>query len=215
VDLAPGSHSRAALPRDRRISDGAADELRRSGIVIGKGRRTSSPPAADPNAAIQLTWDVRHAFFSPPNPLLALKRSLRLVESEPDNFGAILTRQFVLYASGNPKSAAEMSRRMFERYPDRHEGLHWGAHIAQAMGRATEAEALLRAANSIEPQEGEISYDLACARAVAGDRDAAFEWLNKAIDSGYRQWSHIEEDADLATLRTDRRYSELMRKHGR
>ena len=53
-------------------------------------------------------------------------------------------------------------------------------------------------------------YNAACAAAQTGDPDAAFMYLDKAIDGGIveRQW--LEEDEDLVPLHTDDRWDDLL-----
>jgi hypothetical protein len=77
------------------------------------------------------------------------------------------------------------------------------------------ADALLRGASALGPSDPDVLYDLACTAALSGDRDRAIASLRSAIDAGFRDWEWIERDVDLASLRADARYSELMKAHGR
>jgi beta-lactamase regulating signal transducer with metallopeptidase domain/Flp pilus assembly protein TadD len=53
-------------------------------------------------------------------------------------------------------------------------------------------------------------YNLACSYARKGDRDQAFAWFEKAVDSGLERLTLFEEDPDLDGLRGDPRFEELM-----
>jgi beta-lactamase regulating signal transducer with metallopeptidase domain/tetratricopeptide (TPR) repeat protein len=53
-------------------------------------------------------------------------------------------------------------------------------------------------------------YNAGCCRARLGDDDAAFEWLGKAIDAGWRDAAHMKGDSDLESLRDDPRFGELV-----
>lgn len=55
-----------------------------------------------------------------------------------------------------------------------------------------------------------VMYNLACGYARLANKDKAFEWLNQTVQRGYRQVTSIENDADLASLRTDARYKTLI-----
>ena len=53
-------------------------------------------------------------------------------------------------------------------------------------------------------------YNLACAYSRLDQKDAAFEWLNKAIDAGFDQTHTIRSDDDLDNLRGDPRYRKAL-----
>jgi len=55
-------------------------------------------------------------------------------------------------------------------------------------------------------------YDLGCFHALLGEFDAAFEWLQKAADSGWDRARTMEADVDLVALRNDPRYPPLLEK---
>lgn len=51
-------------------------------------------------------------------------------------------------------------------------------------------------------------YNLARSYARSGDREKAFEWLDKAVNAGFSQLSRLDTDTDLAALRSDARFEE-------
>jgi tetratricopeptide (TPR) repeat protein len=59
---------------------------------------------------------------------------------------------------------------------------------------------------------GAATYGLACAFSLDGSIDEAFAALNEAIDEGYGSRDQIEEDADLAPLREDPRYQNILKR---
>lgn len=61
------------------------------------------------------------------------------------------------------------------------------------------------------PNDPIVRYNLACSYALLNLKDLAFEALERAIDLGYDDFEHLIEDADLAGLRDDPRFDELMR----
>jgi beta-lactamase regulating signal transducer with metallopeptidase domain/tetratricopeptide (TPR) repeat protein len=54
-------------------------------------------------------------------------------------------------------------------------------------------------------------YNTACAYARAGQKDAAFEWLQKARAAGFDLKNYLNDDDDLSGLRSDPRFTELRR----
>jgi hypothetical protein len=57
-----------------------------------------------------------------------------------------------------------------------------------------------------------VGYNLAAMYALLGEKEKAFEWMEKAIDAGFAQVDQLKSDADLANLREDGRFKEAVRK---
>ncbi len=57
-----------------------------------------------------------------------------------------------------------------------------------------------------------VMYNLACAYAKLGNKDKACEWLETAIAKGFNQVDQIKNDKDFATLHSDARFVELVKK---
>lgn len=55
-------------------------------------------------------------------------------------------------------------------------------------------------------------YNLACALARLNQADAALDGLTKAVELGYADAAHMQKDDDLAKLREDKRFAELLAK---
>ena len=55
-------------------------------------------------------------------------------------------------------------------------------------------------------------YNLACAHALAGDRDKAFVALDKAVGAGFADTGQLATDEDLASLHADPRYAALVQR---
>jgi len=58
-------------------------------------------------------------------------------------------------------------------------------------------------------------YNMACAYALIGERDRAFEWLEKAVAAGFNNIQFLKSDDDLAELRSDTRFAKLIEKADR
>jgi len=58
---------------------------------------------------------------------------------------------------------------------------------------------------------GAISaYNAACGYALAGNKEEALDWLEYSVKSGYNDFDHLREDADLDGLRNEKRYKKLL-----
>jgi tetratricopeptide (TPR) repeat protein len=67
--------------------------------------------------------------------------------------------------------------------------------------------------NAIEAgyREEVATFNIACAQARKGEKDLAFEWLDKAMQGGFDVHGHLD-DSDLDALRSDARWTELKQK---
>lgn len=54
-------------------------------------------------------------------------------------------------------------------------------------------------------------YNVACAYSMIGNRDAAFQWLEKSFDAGFDIGGYIESDEDLNNLRSDPRFKRFQK----
>jgi hypothetical protein len=75
----------------------------------------------------------------------------------------------------------------------------------EAKARATMVEALTR-----EPDAWQGPYNAACFEALAGETDAAVEQLRRAVALNREVLEYAAGDDDLASIRDDPRYAELM-----
>ena len=53
-------------------------------------------------------------------------------------------------------------------------------------------------------------YNLACSYARLNDKDKAFEWLNKLLQTGFAGVQSLKTDADFESLREDARFKEIL-----
>jgi len=75
--------------------------------------------------------------------------------------------------------------------------------VVEAFGRGdlATAERLLLELLATDPRHPEHLYNLACAKSLQGDPEAAIGRLLEAVDSGFRDARFLGEDPDLATAR--------------
>lgn len=63
----------------------------------------------------------------------------------------------------------------------------------------------------LRPNDPNVHYNLACSYAVMKQPDLALKTLRQAIELGYRDFRYMREDRDLATIRHDPRFKQLLR----
>jgi len=54
------------------------------------------------------------------------------------------------------------------------------------------------------------AYNVACGLALIGKNTEAIDWIEVAIQHGYKNWDHMRQDSDLDGLRKERRFLRLL-----
>ena len=97
-------------------------------------------------------------------------------------------------------------------HPDDLEALRSVAYAYTAAGRLEEALVADLELVRRGPDRADLLYDLACSYALLGRKDEAFTALHRSIELGFDDREHVEEDPDLASLRTDPRWAEVKKR---
>ncbi len=111
----------------------------------------------------------------------------------------------------NWRKAVDHHQAMARKHPT--SGRAWfnlGYTSLQARQYPTALDAFRRALE-LNYRTGTSSYNVACAYALQGNRDAAFEWLQKAEASGFDLADHARGDDDLDSLHRDPRWDNVVR----
>jgi beta-lactamase regulating signal transducer with metallopeptidase domain/tetratricopeptide (TPR) repeat protein len=114
------------------------------------------------------------------------------------------------FVSDNWRDAESHHREIATRYPS--SGRAWfnlGFVAIKAEDYETALQAFRRAIE-LNHRPDTSSYNMACAYALEGNANAAFEWLNKARALGFDLEDHIGDDDDLDSLHDDPRWDSLM-----
>ncbi|MCZ6596707.1 MAG: hypothetical protein O7B99_03620 [Planctomycetota bacterium] len=105
---------------------------------------------------------------------------------------------------------ADILERETARHPDNLAALSDLAHALTLLGRLEDGLAVDRRLVRLEPENPVLHYNLACSLALLERTDEAFEVLHRAVEVGYDDLEHLLQDEDLANLRGDSRYDELV-----
>lgn len=81
-------------------------------------------------------------------------------------------------------------------------------------GRKAEAEKMLQEVTTISKQKYVPAYYMAQFYSCMGQKDIAFEWLNRALERRDRSLTSLGFDPQLDSLRSDPRFAELLRRVG-
>jgi tetratricopeptide (TPR) repeat protein len=80
-------------------------------------------------------------------------------------------------------------------------------------GRFDQALAIDRRLIAILPNDAIVVYNFACSLAMNGATEAALAQLDHALELGYLDFSHLEIDPDLESVRQLPQYAELLKKY--
>lgn len=207
------SLERPATPRSRALSPETVRRLSDVGVRADSTNDRPSPPLNDRNEFLGELTAARH-LIAQDRTKLALD-ALRSMEARWPGQLAVATHRLFLLSAINGRDLESVRTAALRTFPLRPEALHWAAHADFARKEFARAELLVQASAEIGPADADHYYDLACARSIAGDADRALEFLAKAVEAGYRNWDWMGKDPDLASVRADSRFAELLRSHGR
>nr|WP_315481806.1 S41 family peptidase [uncultured Undibacterium sp.] len=88
--------------------------------------------------------------------------------------------------------------------------LERNAQTALAQKQYPSAAKLFEQLAIAAPLVGGHAYNAACAHALGGNTDFAFTWLHRAIEAGFLDVEHSQQDSDLSSLRQDPRWNKTM-----
>jgi tetratricopeptide (TPR) repeat protein len=78
-------------------------------------------------------------------------------------------------------------------------------------GRFTEGLKIDRRLVRLRPRDPLAHYNLACSYALLKRPEQSIKTLRRAVELGYRDFRYMREDHDLATIRQDPRFRQLLR----
>ena len=99
---------------------------------------------------------------------------------------------------------------VLDKRPRQTDALSLAATALTALGRYEAGLVFDRRLAAIRPDDLMVLYNLACSLSLTGGADAAFDVLAEAVRHGYRDARHLRHDPDLAPIRGDPRFGELL-----
>jgi predicted Zn-dependent protease len=135
----------------------------------------------------------------------------RAASVEPNNPLLKTFRALTLYYTRQVDEAAKVMSEVLEESPNLHGVRPFLAMFLSAQGNHEAARAELneevKRNASVDP---DIAYAVGSVYALEGERDDAFEWLERSAALGNENKPCFEHDPNLASLREDARFKELM-----
>jgi beta-lactamase regulating signal transducer with metallopeptidase domain/Flp pilus assembly protein TadD len=98
---------------------------------------------------------------------------------------------------------------MTAKYPDSARAWFNYGYTALQARQYDNALSAFRKTVEMNYRPGTSSYNIACAYALQGNHDAAFDWLQRADAAGFELGRYLAEDEDLDALRRDPRFEAL------
>jgi serine/threonine protein kinase/tetratricopeptide (TPR) repeat protein len=165
----------------------------------------------DPAAFVVVSYN-RALIFLYQGKFAEAQRELdRAASVEPNNPLLKTFRALTLYYTRQVDAAAAVLTEVLTQSPNLHGVRPFLAMCLSAQGKHEAAHAELNEAvkrnASVDP---DIAYAVGSVYALEGERDEAFEWLERSVALGNENKPCFEHDPNLASLRDDSRYKELI-----
>ncbi len=135
----------------------------------------------------------------------------KINENDPENYTALLYIAAKHVYGGRKEKADAALSKLEELYPDRAETYHLKGHWDY--GEKVKALESFQMAIAIDPLHAEALYDSACLYSLQGKKKEAFKFLDKAIQAGFNDLKHIEQDPDLMNIRDSAQFKEILEKY--
>lgn len=100
---------------------------------------------------------------------------------------------------------------VLERNPRNIEALKTLGHAYTDRGLFEQGLAIDLRLVRLRPEDALAHYNLACSYSILGYTDEAVEALRRALDRGYGDVDYMMRDPDLANVRKDPRFRQLLR----
>src|SRR5438132_893084 len=137
----------------------------------------------------------------------------RAASVEPNNPLLRSVRALTMFYREEIDAAADLMREVLDHNPNLHGARPFLAMCLSAQGNHEGALAELTAEVKRNASvDADIAYAVSSVYALLGDRDQAFEWLRRSAALGNENKPCFEHDPNLASLRDDARFAELIKR---
>jgi eukaryotic-like serine/threonine-protein kinase len=167
----------------------------------------------DPAAFVVVSYNRALIFLYKGKIEAAMHELDRATSVEANNPLLRMFRAIAMYYSGQIEAARDLLRAVLVENPNLHGVRPFLAMCLSALGDHQAARAELNEAVKLNAVvDPDIAYAVASVYALEGARDEAFEWLDRSAALGNENKPLFEHDPNLASLREDKRFGELIRK---
>ena len=149
----------------------------------------------------------------------AVKWFERASEVYPEDYQAPMLMASALHglerkteAQAAYRRGLEAAERHLELHPGDCRALYFGANALSQVGERQKCKQWLERALTLEGDEPQVLYNVACVYALLGEAEPAIDCLERSITGGWGQREWMEHDPDLASLRSHPRFHALMGK---
>jgi tetratricopeptide (TPR) repeat protein len=122
----------------------------------------------------------------------------------------LLSEGAALLQDGRFERARKAFQEAVQRDPQRPEGYNGVGVTFYARGDLDEALAWYKRSLEADPRFGDAFYNMACIYALQQHKDLAFRYLRMAALNHYSERDAMEKDPDLASLRAEPQWRELL-----
>ncbi len=165
----------------------------------------------DPAAFVVVSYNRALIFLYQGKNEDAMQELDRAATIEPNNPLLRTFRALTLYYLGEFEAAGKLLREVIAEHPNLHGVRPVLAMCLSAGGRHKEALAeLTEAVKRNAAVDPDIAYAVASVYALEAELGEAFEWLGRAVALGNENKPFFERDPNLANLRSDPRFGELL-----
>jgi serine/threonine protein kinase/Flp pilus assembly protein TadD len=163
-------------------------------------------------------WILGRLYFTMDRDSEAINPLKKTIEINPDFYTAYGDLRMVyerLDDKKNRDDIVETAYNFYQRYleqnPDDGRARIFYATILISRGELEAAKNETKMALELSPNDNVMMYNAVCKYAKIGDKALAIETLKKIIASGFEHYAWIKRDPDLANIRNEPEYIELMK----
>lgn len=141
----------------------------------------------------------------------------RAAEVDPTDYQSRCLRVQILRGLGRlddavteAHEAVTVIKKHLEWHPDDARAYHLGAGSLVILSDTDRAKQWLHRAIELAPDDSVVLYNVACNLAILGEQDKALDYLERAVERGAVSAAWMRNDEDLASLRENTRYTDLL-----
>ncbi len=143
----------------------------------------------------------------------SVKNSLELLELHPGYTNPYKSLAMSYLKLGRNAEAVSAAEKLVQLTNRNSYGLSSLGYVYAATGKQAEAIAIIKELETKYSRNEAYGYDLAAIHAGLGDKDKAFEWLEKDFQAG-RNLFHVRPSIPYESLRDDPRFKDLLKRMG-